>query len=228
LITLGIIGIVAALTMPSLVAKYQEKATATKLKKFYSVMLQAYVQAIAEHGTPDNWGLMGYDSAQGVVNLMNILAPYLKVSKNCGTQPGCAPDVNYKDLNGANNENIATRAYAGTMILADGTYAYFITRSADCTLVRGTSSELRNTCGNLYIDINGEKPPNRYGQDMFWFYLAKNSIIPVGTQGETYWPANANCFKTHGHCASAWVIYNENMDYLHCPDELSWNKTKCD
>lgn len=37
LITLGIIGIIAAMTLPSLVAKYQSKVLSTQLKKLYSV-----------------------------------------------------------------------------------------------------------------------------------------------------------------------------------------------
>jgi prepilin-type N-terminal cleavage/methylation domain-containing protein len=41
LVTLGIIGIVAALTMPALVADYQKKVTATKLKRFYALLNQA-------------------------------------------------------------------------------------------------------------------------------------------------------------------------------------------
>lgn len=41
LITLGIIGVVAAITMPVLINKYQEIVTVTKVKKFYSLMSQA-------------------------------------------------------------------------------------------------------------------------------------------------------------------------------------------
>ena len=41
LITLGIIGVVAAMTMPSLIANYQKQVAATRLEKFYTVMMQA-------------------------------------------------------------------------------------------------------------------------------------------------------------------------------------------
>lgn len=41
LITLGIIGVVAALTIPSLMTKYHRMTVETKLKKFYSTMNQA-------------------------------------------------------------------------------------------------------------------------------------------------------------------------------------------
>ena len=56
LITLGIIGIVAAMTLPALVQKNQEKVTVTKLKKVYSILSQAYQFAVNDYGTPDLWG----------------------------------------------------------------------------------------------------------------------------------------------------------------------------
>ena len=40
LITLGIIGVVAALTLPSLVTNYQKQVTVNKLKKFYNGLEQ--------------------------------------------------------------------------------------------------------------------------------------------------------------------------------------------
>lgn len=55
LITLGIIGIVAAMTMPTLMSKYREQTTMTKLKKFYTTMSQVQLRAIAEHGEVDSW-----------------------------------------------------------------------------------------------------------------------------------------------------------------------------
>lgn len=50
LITLGIIGIVAAMTLPAIITKYKRKSAETKLAKFYSVMNQGIQMSIAEHG----------------------------------------------------------------------------------------------------------------------------------------------------------------------------------
>lgn len=55
LITLGIIGVVAALTLPSLIENHQKKVVATKLEKFYSVMNQALQAEEAENGDRSNW-----------------------------------------------------------------------------------------------------------------------------------------------------------------------------
>ena len=48
LITLGVIGIVAAMTLPSLIGRWQEKVTVAKLEHAYSLLSQAYVKAIGE------------------------------------------------------------------------------------------------------------------------------------------------------------------------------------
>ena len=49
LITLGIIGVVAAMTMPVLIQNHQEKVTVTRLKKAYSILSQAYMSSSAEN-----------------------------------------------------------------------------------------------------------------------------------------------------------------------------------
>ena len=55
LITLGIIGVVAAMTLPTLIAKYQKQVVTTHLKKYYSVMSQAIKLAEAENGDIKYW-----------------------------------------------------------------------------------------------------------------------------------------------------------------------------
>lgn len=55
LITIGIIGVVAALTLPSLIENHQKKVVATKLKAFNSIMAQAFNTAKSDYGDWDNW-----------------------------------------------------------------------------------------------------------------------------------------------------------------------------
>ena len=57
LITLGIIGVVAAMTLPVLVGKYQKKVTAVKVKKFYSMFNQAFKQAELKYGEYKYWNV---------------------------------------------------------------------------------------------------------------------------------------------------------------------------
>ena len=65
LITIGVIGIVAAMTFPSIVAKYQKVVTVNQLKKVYSTLLQAIDRSVADHGEVSEWNL---GSMSGGVN----------------------------------------------------------------------------------------------------------------------------------------------------------------
>ncbi len=55
MVTLGIIGIVAALTMPAVLAEHQKKVLAGQTKRFYSLLSQAYISAELHNGEVANW-----------------------------------------------------------------------------------------------------------------------------------------------------------------------------
>ena len=76
LITLGIIGVVAAMTLPTLVANYRKKVIVTQVKKFYTVMSQATNIAIAENGPMDGWD--GFTSAHNGEEMQHWFDKYLK------------------------------------------------------------------------------------------------------------------------------------------------------
>ena len=64
LITLGIIGVVAAITMPTLINNYREKATVNKVKKFYSMMSQAYLLSVKDNEHADPWNVGNGQNSQ--------------------------------------------------------------------------------------------------------------------------------------------------------------------
>ena len=70
LITLGIIGVVASLTMPSLNQKLQDQRNMSALKKGYSVLQQATNLAISEYEGPEYWGMVD-NSVESVTNVYN-------------------------------------------------------------------------------------------------------------------------------------------------------------
>ena len=55
MITLGIIGVVAAMTMPALVQNHRNKVVETRLEKFYSTMNQAVLLSEAANGDKKEW-----------------------------------------------------------------------------------------------------------------------------------------------------------------------------
>lgn len=93
LITLGIIGVVAAMTMPTLIQKNNNRVVETRLMKFYSAINQAVKMAEVDYGdkkiwfedvegaTMDNEGkpIPGSSPAEKWFN--KYLAPYMKIIK---------------------------------------------------------------------------------------------------------------------------------------------------
>lgn len=238
LITLGIIGVIAAMTLPALITNNREKATITAVKKAYSTISNAYKLAENEYGTPENWGLISYRSPEGAEEAGNKLAPFMQVTKNCGVKKGCLPDISYLEMdNKTKYTNFNSSDAYAKFQLSDGSIWYTYIYDQNCTYNWGTSPHLQTICAHIAVDINGYKKPNTLGKDVFSFYLTKYGIIPTGTALETAaYNFNSACVKDKGHigtwgangegCA-AWIIYNENMDYLRCKD-LNWNtKTSC-
>jgi prepilin-type N-terminal cleavage/methylation domain-containing protein len=216
LITLGVIGIVAALTMPALISNTQEKITVVKLKKIYSVLDNAMRMAVIEHGTADNWGL-SYGDAN---NVLEKLSPYLNINENCGTSEAACGfyEGTYKSLSGVSGQ------FTGNFAVGFGKI-----RLNDGIPVAVWAQPAGDSYGVLVVDINGAQKPNVSGKDAFWFYIAKDRISPTGDSVIHSFDSaciNSNDFDAGRGC-TAWVIQNENMDYLHC-DGLDWNtKTKC-
>ena len=227
LIVLGIIGIVAEMTIPTLVQNTQEKVTVVSLKKVYSTLTQAYTMAAQENGPPSEWGLVANDSPVGAQNIMEKLSPYLRLSKICGDQGGCWADVvtTFLSGNASQNNNLNPAFYKA--MLADGTsiltYSYGSCRAA--------AEPLWQVCGYATVDVNGFKKPNIIGEDIFPFTLTNGGFIPAGAQNGGEYPFDGYCKDKTAFFAgigcTAWVIYNENMDYKKCSD-LSWDgKHKC-
>lgn len=232
LITLGIIGVVAALTMPSLIAKYQEKQTVVKLKKVYSVLSQAYNSIKYEEGLPDEWYT---DETRGSKEASKVIgtkfSKYIKATKICDGTTGCFANERYTKIDGTNAEIWNNTVYY-KIKTADGISLLFYSYANDVEKLGDTY--LEKIYGTILVDINGDNKPNSHGKDTFTFLITHQGIYPDGSSnqvGENMgFPNDCNtnaCAGSYCESCAAWVIYNENMDYLHCND-LSWDgKTKC-
>lgn len=236
LITLGIIGIIAAMTLPSIIQRKQEKVTVNQLKKSYSLLQQSYERIVYETGSaPRYWGMTGMNDASSHIIMANKFVPYFKVIQNCigkdasFTKKHCVDDSRYA----------APQNYASVRLI-DGITLIFRHWTGQCNRKWGTTKALENVCGEIIVDLNGTKSPNMFGEDMFAFYLTNYGVIPVGMQAETIHSFSKYCNLSvgplgsdiggnfpNGYGCAAWVLFNENMDYLRCKD-LDWGgKTKC-
>ena len=157
LITLGIIGIVAALTMPALIGNYRKKQTVTQLKKVYSALYQSVQMSQIEYGDIIDWDWN--------LNTENFFDQYLgknfSVVKYCAKNEGCWNDDGGFMLSGAKYYDAPTKAANGDrskITLSDG--VFIAMRKQDQNHI------------HIVVDINGNKRPNIYGIDIFVFTLA--------------------------------------------------------
>ena len=229
LITLGIIGVVAAITLPSLIQHNIEKQRVVQLKKAYSELSQAYNLAVEEFGAPTEWGMGGMYEEKSHYIMANNMRKFLKLSVDCvdmteaQTEKNCGFKGAFGGAQGIYNE----RNYK-YVVLNDGTLVQFRIISGACNWPFGA---INNVCGGIDIDINGATPPNRNGEDIFYIFMTRNKLVPAGIDGAslTFERACNRAIKVpyswyggdNMYSCTAWVLYNENMDYLHC-DGLSW------
>ena len=159
LITLGIIGVVAAMTIPNLITEHQKRTTVTKLQRAISVINQAYRLAY------DDVGEASLDEARamGSEEYFNTYwAPYIKVLTYCSSYKVCGYDSNYpfKTTNGKSDSASLIHSCGTTFFTTDG-FLYEVRRCY------GTSNGGKIVSGIVLVDINGAAGPNRHGHDVF-------------------------------------------------------------
>lgn len=207
LITLGIIGVVAALTIPIIIEKHQEHITVAKVKKFYSTMNQALLYAINENGTIKEWDFDNTNKEIAVTKFFEYLRPYLKISKDCKTSSGCIADEAYKYLNNSQQTYYNKFPKYYKLILADGSCMWLRVNIYNSKICSDKEGSYTDTCGLVWIDVNGELPPNTFGKDTFVFAILENKIVPSN---------NDICkIGNSGWGCAGYILQNGNMKYLH-------------
>ena len=88
LITLVVIGVVAAITLPTVFGDWQKERTLSALKKTYSVFSNAMQLAIMKEGPIDTWKIKTYATGAWEFTEMYVL-PYVSVAKNCNVETFC-------------------------------------------------------------------------------------------------------------------------------------------
>ncbi len=199
-LTLGIIGIIAAMTIPTMIHVTNKKATIEQLKKAASTLNHAVYNAVALNGDVSSWR---WEDDEGALWIMqNFITPRLNVGFMCSGDVGKTnKNCNYKvtDLKG-NAEEIALSFDAKTRVLLnDGALIAFTDKFTQETSGddegEGSSDDegevsggpcvyggnLNALCGIFMIDVNGAMRPNMVGKDIFFYGLHLNgSVLPYG------------------------------------------------
>lgn len=173
LITLGVIGVVAAITIPSLIANYKAHQLRTQFLKSYSTIQQVFRQMQYDEISldPDDYAHASY---------YKTFAKYLTGVTDCGlygnecykTSFACHTYLNLKKKRG---KPITTHLDDGQLLLSDGTVLMFDNLGSN------------NNPVLVSVDLNGfNSPPNRFGYDVFTFQLIDENIKAMGDIGTLY------------------------------------------
>jgi len=179
LITLVIIGVVAAMTIPALINKYKEKQYITAFKKMYNELSQVTQQLNIEYGGYwYNNECANYDN----ICFRNLFANKMRILKQCNNpiSEGCFKESTYLDKSSIPFDD--GYRLLPSIILTNGTSIMFRLHRNGCVADNtndnnDVNKNLSLNCGWVYVDVNGIKKPNVMGKDIFQLKFFKDGTI---------------------------------------------------
>ena len=176
LITLGIIGIVAAMTLPTVINNIQDKQFLTMLKKQYSIINQAL--------------LMTYESGDDIPNLDQSnwkdmifyvcrIAKQLKYTDSglkCAEIEAAGESAEFESQ--YSNSNVVWHN-EGEWYNKKGEPQYLNTGYLRMTFMLPDGVMINFSCfRDVFVDVNGKRKPNTIGRDIFYFHIPQGSLYP--------------------------------------------------
>ena len=179
LITLGIIGIVAALTLPTLISNHKKQVYVTQLKKAYAVLNQGFKKYMVDNDCIDDIQGCGFEWTGGYDNFVVPIKQGFEV-------------IDYDERLSNSNFTKDFAKYKVSESLNPVKYDSDYGRSAYYIFLLKDGSNFLATVSYIgYLityDINGKKGPNIYGRDIFEFALLENgSVVPWLSKAHLNW-----------------------------------------
>ena len=164
LVTLAIIGVVAALTIPTLINNYQRKVLETKFKKTYAEIGVLFKTIMGMDGVTTLYQTSIYEGCgDSCHNRQLDLSKYIKLTR-------FNENYNFHDFFGGGDNEIRCATSYCFMNAAGILY------EMDATMTKPAS-----VGGKPYIDVladlNGPQLPNALGKDIFGFRVDNNGIV---------------------------------------------------
>lgn len=190
LITLGVIGIVAAMTLPVLIGKYQKKQTEVQLQKSFTELSQLLKLSEVDNGSVEYWDF----TLSGDNFYSKYLKQYLKKVREI-------PNKDFKKYMVYTNLNGQKCTGEVWCTQGDSFYSYLASGSVIGIMTHPGQDKYKA----VSIDINGDKKPNQLGRDVFIFAVSKTlkGLVPYGLQdagivGGVFKDFDRNKIKTGG------------------------------
>lgn len=207
LIVLGIIGIIAEITIPTLINNINNQAYVAGLKKGYSELSQANSLLIVESGD-----IISAVASYG--SLSQALKAKLKTTKICLANQNAGECFASTLTNVAGGAVPEVINFAGKtvdeydrMVLADGS-TLIVTNLGGTSTCTNTHMGFPANCGVVVLDVNGLKQPNKLGRDIYYFLFgADGKLLPFGTLG--FYDTNGDA--AHKSWSDWWTYCNPNF-----------------
>lgn len=209
LITLGIIGIVAAMTIPTLMTKLKNDRESAILKEDYSI-LQQMMKMANEEGAMGNIVLANnMDEMKEWFN--TYFLPYIKTTSVCYDEWGCWS----KNVKKSNGDKYTTTKTCGaatiSFVLYNGSYVCM----DDFSGFRFGVKTKGQTIGIL-VDVNGDKQPNILGEDIFALQFYENELLPGGyhmTKEAVEQNCSKKCSGNEPYCGVACTVKAQRQGF---------------
>ena len=202
LITLVIVGVVAAMTIPTLINNTQKNEFVAGLKKANSVLSQAVYKIGQNKGYP-----VGDYSFFNNADFIDEFAKVVSVNKKCSNLVSCG-GLSVTDYKHLNNQN-GNYSDGKTIITTDGQLYSAVKINPGSTIIGLSDEDGSDTKYRIFVDVNGGKKPNKFGRDVFWFYIVdKKGIVPAGAN------STSDCnLSSVGESCAAKVLKENAMNY---------------
>ncbi len=209
MITITIIGVVAALTMPGIVAHYHEKEYVTQLQKSLSQFEQAMQNIMFRYECTDIVCTGAFDGtasdAEWNKKFEKEMTKSIKIIKTAKNGTAMQPELQSSPLKPKNTKLSVQsdwRSTAGFKFMTpDGVMYLVIPKNCEPAPYTNLST-IKNICAEVTIDVNSLRRPNQYGRDIHKFIVAQNghlyamygseySNAMTGSEsGNSYWRTN--------------------------------------
>ncbi len=204
LITIGIIGIVAAMTLPGVINGYKKKQTEVQLQKVYSILSQALIQTQIKNGDYNTWNDGLVLGAKEYFKM--YFEPYFNKLIYCDTyeQCGYSKQFAWVKMDGSSWDfSVEVSNLRAPMILSDGTFLSFSVGGGDLNDPFYDYT--------ILVDLNAGGLPNRLGADVFLFNITNNGLLKPSGYDKTDDYIEDECSKIGRTCAelivrSGWKI----------------------
>ena len=206
LITLGIIGVVASLTLPSVINNYQKKVVAKRLATSYSTISNAFAMAKIDYDDILGWDLPkdGENAKIAEDFIDKYFLPYFDSYEKVGWMT-FNRFYDIKPYSGAGGYFV--RLKSGVVL----TFAFATYRDAE--------GVLHYSYPYFNIDINGKNKPNKVGRDRFSFTLFNGKLIASLTYQNSSRTQIIQACKSGNADACTQLIFLNNCEI---PDDYPW------